>query len=39
MREPGKLKIPIEVLADLLKNGGANLRERHLPMLSFGKAP
>ena len=34
---PSKLKVPIEILADLLKNSGADLRECYLPMLRFSK--
>lgn len=37
--KPGELKIPIEILADLLKNGGADLRERDLAEFGFGKTP
>lgn len=35
--EPSKLKIPIEILADFLKNCAANLRKCHLTSLLLGK--
>lgn len=37
-QKPGELKIPIEVLADLLEDGGADLRESDLTVLRFGEA-
>lgn len=37
--EPRKLKRPVEILADLLKNGGAYLRESDFSMFPFRKAP
>lgn len=37
--KPCVLKVPVKILADLLKNGGADLRERHLAVFRFSKTP
>lgn len=33
----GELKIPVKILANLLENGGANLRKSHFSVLRFSK--
>lgn len=39
MQIPSEFKMPVKILANLLKNGGADLRKSHFSVLPFSETP